>query len=57
MNSALTHNREKLKTVMMQTFQTEMQNLNPNMQNMLVEDLVTAFYSRLKVMKKISEKQ
>ncbi|MDG6222335.1 MAG: hypothetical protein IAX21_11265 [Candidatus Bathyarchaeota archaeon] len=56
MNSALTQNREKIKTVMMQTFQTEMQNLNPNMQNMLVDDLVTAFYSRLKVMKKISQK-
>ena len=48
--------REKIKTAMMQTFQTEMNNLHPNLQQMLVDDLVTAFYSRLKVMQKITQK-
>ena len=47
--------REKLKTVMMQAFQNEMEKLNPDFQNILVYDLVTAFYSRLKVMTQISK--
>jgi len=49
--------REKLKTAMMQTFQTEMQTLNADIQNILVDDLVTAFYSRLKVMTQLSKNQ
>ena len=57
MNPAITENREKLRTVMMQTFQTEMQHLNSDIQNILVDDLVTAFYSRLQVMTKITQNQ
>ena len=47
--------REKIKTAMMQTFKNEMQTLNPEIQNILVDDLVTAFYSRLKVITQISK--
>ena len=47
--------KEKLKTAMMQTLQNEMQTLNPDIQSMLIDDLVTAFYSRLKVMTQISK--
>jgi hypothetical protein len=57
MNSLNPQNREKLKTEMMQAFQTEMQHLNQDIQNILVDDLVTAFYSRLQVMTKITQNQ
>ena len=57
MNSSNPQNREKLKTEMMQAFHTEMRHLNKDIQNMLVDDLVTAFYSRLQVMTKITLNQ
>jgi len=57
MNSPNLQNREKLKTEMMHAFQTEMQHLNQDIQNILVDDLVTAFYSRLQVMTKITQNQ
>ncbi|MEJ2244275.1 MAG: hypothetical protein P8X87_07115 [Candidatus Bathyarchaeota archaeon] len=57
MNTPTLQNREKLKTEMMQAFQPQMQHLNKELQNMLVDDLVTAFYSRLQVMTKITKNQ
>ena len=57
MNTPTIQTREKLKTAMMETFQSEMHNLNPNLQTILVDDIVTAFYSRLQVMTKIAQKQ
>ena len=57
MNTPTLQNREKLKTEMMQAFQPQMQHLNKELQNMLVDDLVTAFYSRLQVMTKITQNQ
>lgn len=57
MKTPTTQNREKLKTEMMQTFQTEMQHLNKDIQSILADDLVTAFYSRLQVMTKITQNQ
>ena len=57
MNTPNPQNREKLKTEMMQAFLPQMQHLNKDIQNMLVDDLVTAFYSRLQVMTKITKNQ
>jgi len=57
MNTPNLQNREKLKTEMMQTFQTQMQHLSKDIQSILVDDLVTAFYSRLQVMTKITQNQ
>jgi hypothetical protein len=57
MNTPNSQNREKLKTEMMQAFQTQMHHLPKDLQNMMVDDLVTAFYSRLQVMTKISQNQ
>ncbi len=57
MNTPNPQIREKLKTEMMQAFLPQMQHLNKDIQNMLVDDLVTAFYSRLQVMTKITKNQ
>lgn len=50
-------NREKLQQVMMKTLQEETQTLDPELQSILIDDLVTAFYNRLNVMKRIQHKQ
>ena len=39
-----------------ETFQNEMQTLNHELQSMLIDDMVTAFYNRLIVMKKIQDR-
>ena len=49
--------RVKLQKIMMETFQKEVQLLSPEMQSILFDDLVTAFYSRLNVMKEINAKR
>ena len=49
--------REELQKVMMQTLQKEVQPLNRELQLMLIDDLITAFYNRLNFMKKIPYKQ
>lgn len=50
-------NREKLQQVIMKTLQEETQTLDPELQSILIDDLVTAFYNRLNVMKRIQHKQ
>jgi hypothetical protein len=50
-------NREKLQKTMMKSLETEVQQLNPDLQSILIDDMITAFYNRLHVMKKIQEKQ
>jgi hypothetical protein len=49
--------REKLQQVMMKTLHEETDILNPDLQSILIDDLVTAFYNRLEVMKRIQHKQ
>lgn len=44
--------REKLQKVMIKTFQNEMQTLSPDFQSILIDDMITAFYNRLDVLKK-----
>ena len=48
---------EGLQKVMLKTFQNELQTLNPELQSILIDDLVTAFHNRLTVFKKIQTKQ
>ena len=51
-NTPLMENREKLQKVMMLTFQDEVQKLNSELQSILIDDMITAFYNRLIVLKK-----
>jgi len=48
---------EGLQKVMLKTFQNELQTLNPELQSIIIDDLVTAFHNRLTVFKKIQTKQ
>ena len=50
-------NREKLQKTMMKSLEKEVQTLNPDFRSILIDDMITAFYNRLYVMKKIQEKQ
>ena len=49
--------RERLQKVMMETLQKEVQPLNHELQLMLIDDMITAFYNRLNVMQKIQNNQ
>ena len=55
-NTPLMENREKLQKVIMTTFQDEMQTLDSELQSILIDDMITAFYNRLIVMKKIQHR-
>ena len=51
-NSINPQNREKLTQIMIASLQKEMQSINPNLQSILIDDLITAFYNRLVVLEK-----
>ncbi len=55
-NTPLIQKRNRLKKVMINTFQKEMQSLNSQLQTILIDDMITAFYNRLNVMQKIQNK-
>jgi len=56
-NTPLMENRNRLKKVMIDTFQKEVQPLNSQFRSILIDDMITTFYNRLNVMKKIQNKQ
>jgi len=56
-NTHLMEKRERLQKVMMETLHKEVQELNHELQSILFDDMITAFYNRLNVMKKIKNKQ
>ena len=56
-SNPLMEKRERLQEVMIETFHEEVQTLNHELQSILIDDMVTAFYNRLNVMKKIQHKQ
>ena len=56
-NTPLMEKRERLQKVMMETLQNEVQTLNHELQSILIDDMITAFYNRLNVMKKIQHQQ
>jgi hypothetical protein len=49
--------RQNLQKVMIETFGKEIETLDLELQTMLVDDMITAFFNRLKVMKKIQKRQ
>jgi len=49
--------RQNLQKVMIETFGKEIGTLDLELQTMLVDDMITAFFNRLKVMKKIQKRQ
>ena len=51
-NSNNPQNREKLQQIMITSLQKEMQSINPDLQSILIDDLITAFYNRLVVLEK-----
>ena len=55
-NTPLIQKRNRRKKVMINTFQKEMQSLNSQLQTILIDDMITAFYNRLNVMQKIQNK-
>ena len=48
--------QQRLQETMSSTFQNEIKTLNPELQSILIEDIITAFHNRLTVMKKIQTK-
>ena len=56
-STPLMEERERLQKVMMETLQKQVQTLNHELQSILIDDMITAFYNRLNVMKKIQHKQ
>lgn len=55
-NTPLVQKRNRLKKVMINTFQKEIQSLNSQLQTILIDDMITAFYNRLNIMQKIQNK-
>jgi len=55
-NTPLMEQRERLQKVMMETLTKEVQTLNHDLQLILIDDMITAFYNRLSVMQKIQHK-
>ncbi len=49
--------RKKIQKVMVKTFQNEIQMLNQDFQSILIDDMITAFFNRLKVLKKVQYNQ
>jgi len=49
--------RQRLQKDMMKTFQNELQQLNSQLQSILIDDMVTAFYNRFDILEKIQNKQ
>ena len=56
-NTPLMEQRERLQKVMMETLTKEVQTLNHDLQSILIDDMITAFYNRLNVMQKIQHNQ
>jgi len=56
-NTPLMEKRERLQKVMMETLHIEVQELDHELQSILIDDMITAFYNRLNVMKKIQHQQ
>lgn len=45
--------RERIQKIMLEVFHKEVQSLDPELQSILIDDIVTAFNNRLNFMKKI----
>jgi len=45
--------RQRLQKAIMEIFQKEVETLDPELESILIDDIVTAFYNRLNIIKKI----
>jgi len=57
MSKPLLEKRERIQKTMMEAFHNQLQPLNKQLQSILIDDMVTAFYNRLDILKKIQNKQ
>ena len=48
--------RQKLQKVMIKALESELQELDSNLKSILIDDMITAFFNRLIVLKKIQAK-
>jgi hypothetical protein len=48
--------RQKLQKVMIKALENELQELDSNLKSILIDDMITAFFNRLIVLKKIQTK-
>ena len=56
-NTPFIKQRQNLQKIMMKSFQKELQTLDTELQAILVDDMLTAFFNRLEVLKKIQDRQ
>ena len=56
-NTQLLQKRKRFQKVMLETFQQEFQPIDNNLQSILIDDMITAFYNRLNILKKIQHMQ
>ena len=56
-NNLLMKERKNLQNLMLKTFRKEVQVLDPELQSMFIDDLVSAFHNRLTLMKHIQASQ
>ena len=57
MNTYFIEQRQNLQKSMIKTFEKELQTLDAELQSILVDDMITAFFNRVKVLQKIQETQ
>ena len=57
MSKPLLEKRERIQKTMMEAFHNQLHPLNKQLQSILIDDMVTAFYNRLDILKKIQNKQ
>ena len=55
MQASFMEERERIKMIMMNSFREEIRILSPELQSILIDDVVTAFYNRLNVLKRIQQ--
>jgi hypothetical protein len=46
---------ERLQKILMEILQKELDSLNPELQTILIDDMISVFYNRLSILKKISK--
>lgn len=49
--------RQSLQKVMIETFEKEMGTLDLELQTVLVDDMITAFFNRVRIMKRMQKRQ
>ena len=52
---AFMEERQRLQKAIMEIFQKEVETLDPELESILIDDIVTVFYNRLNIMKKIQQ--